>query len=146
MRKSKPPIPYATGQFFGDVEREFAFLKTEFGMVETSSTHTAFGIDRESPLGMREPARTGVPIIRYGSDHSRVVFALDPRGAVEVAVERLPVLHGRVSVQDLAVAAGAPDAGRYGEIYDPTSETPADVLRRMADGLRRYGVAALSPP
>lgn len=143
MTKSLPPIPYSTGQFFSDVEREFAFLKSEFGMKETSSTHTSHGGDRESPLGMSEPARSSAPVIKYGSDHARVVFALNPRDTVEVAVERLPLSAGRKSVQELAVAASAPDASRYHESYDWTIETPATVLHRLAEGLRRYGTSAL---
>jgi hypothetical protein len=34
MTQERRAIHYSTGQFFRDVEREFAFLKTDFGMLE----------------------------------------------------------------------------------------------------------------
>jgi hypothetical protein len=140
------PIPYSTGQFFSDVEREFEFLKTDFGMVEISSTHTSYGSDRDSPLGLREPARSSSPVITYGSDHARVVFSLDAQSAVEIVVQQLPLPSGRASVQDVAASADAPNAERYGTVYDSDIETPSDVLGRLAEGLRRYGTKMLAGP
>jgi hypothetical protein len=122
-------MPYSDADFVRDAEVSFRFLVEDYGY-RIESTRRTVGSDAR---------------VIYESEVARVFIYLDSRGAVEVTVRRSVPDFGSAAVEEIARAAGATDASRYGELYDPTTSTPEATLRRLADGLRRYGASWLRP-
>lgn len=137
--------PYSVGRFFDDVEREFAFLRTDYGMTEASSKHISFVDPGISPLGLETPVAVASPSIVYDSQLARVIITHDQRAAVDVRVEQLVPPFRSLTVQELVKEAGATDDQRYGEIYDSSTETAEAAIKRMAEGLTIYGREFLLP-
>jgi hypothetical protein len=143
---AKPIIlKYSLLNFLDDIDREFGFLKTDFKMVEHSSTHTAHVSTPSSPFGLAESVFSTAPIIAFASPNAKVTISHDPRGAVEVAIAQLIPPFRSVTVEDLARGADDKDATVYGETYDATRETAAGPLHRLATELRKYAPDWLKP-
>lgn len=139
--KNPSVLPYTLLEFITDVDREFAFLKTELGMTEDSSSHTA----RATPFGFSESVFTTSPTTTFASARGKVTICHDSRGAVEVNIRGLEAPYPTASVQELASAAGELDAATYGQDYDSATETACAPLRRLAVGLRKYAPGWLKP-
>lgn len=139
------PLSYSVGQFFEDVEREFAFLRHEYKMSEALSKHTSFVDVGISPLGLETPVAMASPRIVYDSQHARVAIAHDQEAAVHVIVEQLVAPYRTVSVRELAHEAGIVDDQRYDASYDKSQETAEAAITRIAEGLRTCGREFLLP-
>src|SRR5437868_7046974 len=115
---AKPTIlKYSLLNFVDDVDREFAFLKTDFKMTEHSSTHTSHASTPSSPFGFAETVFSGSPSIAFASANAKVTISHDPRGSVEVSIAQLMPPFRSMSVEELARGAADKDATFYGEIY-----------------------------
>jgi hypothetical protein len=125
-------LSYSIGDFLHDLKREFAFLE-ERGYQEDSSEWQSH--EGASPPGtlFGESVFSACPIVRYRGPGARVIVAHDPRGEVQLSLQRAD--GSSLDIQELIARKDARAAQRYGGGYNATSETAGAVLARLAQGL-----------
>ena len=134
--------PYTVLQFLDDVRHEFQFLIDDYGF-EEPSTHW---VNHTRDLGLNEHVTSAAPVLEYTASMRHVSIAHDPRGAVEVIVQRDFPDYSSTPLEELVKEVGAEDAARYGEIYDMTLTTAGERIPVLAAGLKRYGRPWLEEP
>ena len=138
------PETYTVRDFFADVDREFAFLVAELGFVRGSEV---VGRRRAGPE-TNDPGQLlisdAAPLVRFGSGEIQVSIGHDPRSEIQVLVRRPDRPPGSVDVEGMARGAGAPNPSAYSGMYSSSTVHPAEVLRRLAVGLRDLGIDWLS--